>query len=113
MLEVDGVEYAVNTIPNLVGESAGASTDWNIAVGGVKYAYGMELRGGPVPIGVLGFVLPPEEICPCAREVFAFHQSVANAIFEEFGMPPDDDDDSDTDADGDLGGAVSDLYIVH
>ncbi len=87
MTSLYGVDYAVNTIPNLVGESAGASIDWTIAVGGVPYSYGMELRGGPFPVGVYGFVLPPEEICPNSREVFAFHQVMAEGIFQELGIP--------------------------
>ncbi len=87
MSSLYGVEYVVDTIPNLVGESAGGSIDWTIAVGGVKYSYGMELRGGPFPVGQYGFLLPPEEICPCSKEVFAFHETIARAIVQEFGIP--------------------------
>ncbi len=83
---VDGRDYVVDTIPNLVGETAGSVVDWALAEAGVKYAFGMELRGGPLP-GLGGFVLPSEEICPNSREVFEFHQSIARDIFDEFGVP--------------------------
>lgn len=44
--------------------AAGGSDDWAKGVGGVKYAYTVELRDE----GYYGFVLPAEQIIPTGEE---------------------------------------------
>ncbi len=77
---VDGHVFAVGSIPDLLYLASGSSIDWVLAEKGLKYAYGMELRGRL-------FLLPPSLICVSGEEVFRFHEAIANALYEEFSQP--------------------------
>ena len=58
--------------------AADTSLDWAL---GVAAVYTIELRD----TGDFGVLLPPSEIIPNAREVWAFHTVVAEQIIKEFG----------------------------
>ena len=58
--------------------SAGSSMDWAHEKAGVRYAFLVELRD----TGDFGFVLPPSEIEPSGKEMFAAVREVAKAAIE-------------------------------
>jgi len=60
----------------------GLAVDYFYAVTGIKYVYNFELR--PEEESEYGFVLPPEQIEPNAREVWAFHARIAELLLEEY-----------------------------
>ena len=80
---VHGRVYDVGCIPCLLYIASGGSKDWAFGVAGIPYSYGMELRPGPNSFH--GFVLPTDEIIPAAEETWAFHQTAARMIIDEFG----------------------------
>ncbi len=58
--------------------------DWAYGGAGVKYSYTIEARPATFVGG--GFELPPEEIEPTGRELYAFHAAAARVIIEELGL---------------------------
>ena len=75
------VTYTADCIPCLMYLAAGSTLDWVLGVAEIPYMYTIELRD----TGDFGVLLPPSEIIPNAREVWAFHLVVADKIIEEFG----------------------------
>jgi hypothetical protein len=63
--------------------ASGGSMDWALGTAGIPYSYAMELRD----TGASGFLLPPNQIIPTAEETWAFHETAAKMIIEEFGEP--------------------------
>ena len=59
---------------------SGTASDWAAGELGIPYSYTMELRD----TGTYGFLLPPEQIIPTARETWAFHLTAAREIIKEF-----------------------------
>ena len=80
---VHGTKYKVGCIPCLLYIVSGGSKDWAFGVAGIPYSYGMELRPGS--FYPHGFVLPPDQIIPTGEETWAFHQTAARMIIDEFG----------------------------
>ena len=80
---VHGRKYDVGCIPCLLYIASGKSKDWAFGVAGIPYSYGMELRPGRFASN--GFVLPPDQIIPTGEETWAFHQTAARMIIDEFG----------------------------
>ena len=56
---------------------SGTASDWVAGELGIPYSYTMELRDTGTPYG---FLLPPEQIIPTARETWAFHLTAAREI---------------------------------
>lgn len=56
--------------------AAGGSDDWSKGVGGIKYAYTVELRDN----GVHCFALPKNEIIPSGEETFEALKVIANFV---------------------------------
>ena len=77
---VHGTNYEVGCIPCLLYIASGGSMDWALGEAGIPYSYGMELRD----TGLYGFLLPPDQIIPTAEETWAFHQTAARIIIDEF-----------------------------
>ena len=80
---VHGMKYDVGCIPCLLYIASGDSGDWALGEAGIPYSIGMELRPGR--FGPHGFVLPPDQIIPTGEETWAFHQTAARMIIDEFG----------------------------
>jgi len=78
---VHGKEYEVGCIPCMLYVASGGSLDWTLGVAGIPYSFGMELRD----TGEHGFLLPADQIIPTGEEVWAFHETVARQIANEFG----------------------------
>ena len=79
-MNVHGKFYDVGCIPCILYEASGGSLDWALGEAGIPYSFAMELRD----FGVNGFLLPPAEIIPTAEEAWAFHETAAKMIIEEF-----------------------------
>ena len=77
---VHGTNYEVGCIPCMLYIASGGSMDWALGEAGIPYSYGMELRD----TGLYGFLLPPNQIIPTAEETWAFHQTAARIIIDEF-----------------------------
>ena len=77
---VHGTNYEVGCIPCMLYIASGGSMDWALGEAGIPYSYGMELRD----TGHYGFVLPPEQIIPTSEETWAYHQTAARIIIDEF-----------------------------
>jgi len=71
-----GTEYRVGSAANILYESSGSSRDWAKGEGGFKYVYTIELRDK----GEHGFILPPDQIVPTARETWKGLLVVANYL---------------------------------
>ena len=72
-----------NKVNCLLYIASGNPKDWAFGVAGIPYSIGMELRPGQ--FGPHGFVLPPDQIIPTGEETWAFHQTAARMIIDEFG----------------------------
>jgi len=83
LYNVHGTRFDVGCIPCLLYIASGGSMDWALGEAGIPYSYGMELRD----TGSYGFVLPPEQIIPTGEETWAFHETAARIIIEEFVTP--------------------------
>ena len=59
-------------------EASGNSKDWGFKGLGAKYSYVVELRDD----GKYGFLLPEDQIIPCAEENYAAVLAMANKIHE-------------------------------
>jgi len=59
---------------------SGSVLDYAYDVLGIKYSFLIELRDR----GRTGFLLPPDQIAPTGREIWAFHAAVAEALLKEF-----------------------------
>ncbi|KAK8397432.1 hypothetical protein O3P69_004876 [Scylla paramamosain] len=73
---VHGTQYEIGSSTNTIYAAAGGSDDWAKGVGGVKYAYTVELRDQ----GYYGFLLPPSKIIPSGEETFEALKVVANFV---------------------------------
>ena len=78
-----GTSFDVGCIPCLLYIASGGSMDWALGEAGIPYSYGMELRD----TGSYGFILPPGQIIPTGEETWAFHETAARIIIEEFATP--------------------------
>ena len=65
--------------PNGLYLASGGSRDWAYAEAGMPYSYSLELRDTGE-----GFITLPEHIIPIAEETWAFHQTAARMIIDEF-----------------------------
>ncbi|CAH1779379.1 unnamed protein product [Owenia fusiformis] len=75
---VNGLEFEVGTPPDILYEVSGGALDWAKITGGFKYSYSPELRPESPFDG--GFILPPGDILPAGREVFAALLSHCNEM---------------------------------
>ncbi|CAG0892575.1 unnamed protein product [Cyprideis torosa] len=73
---VYGTQYETGTIPDLLNLAAGSSIDWVKGAAGVKWTFAYELRDK----GQYGFLLPADQIIPCAEETFAGVIAMLNAL---------------------------------
>ncbi len=80
LFAVHGTRYEVGCIPCLLYISSGSSMDWALGEAGIPYSMGMELRD----TGSYGFLLPPSQIIPTAQETWAFHETAASMLIQEF-----------------------------
>merc|ERR1712002_580263 len=78
---VHGTQYDIGSSTLILYPAAGGSDDWSKGVGGVKYAYTVELRD----TGYWGFMLPPEQIIPTGEETFEAVKVVANFVKDNYG----------------------------
>ena len=82
MHATNGKNYSVGSIFEEMGQASGNTGDYAKGELRIPYVYTIELRPkGEIPGG---FLLPPEEIIPCAKEIVAFHVVAAQQIIEEF-----------------------------
>ena len=81
LFNTHGKFYEAGCIPCVLYVASGTSLDWALGVAGIPYVYSIELRD----TGDFRVLIPPSEIIPNAREVWAFHLVVADQIIEEFG----------------------------
>ena len=72
--------YDVGPIAGLLYTASGNAVDYAKGELEVPYAYTIELRD----TGAFGFLLPPEQITPCAEEIVAFHVVAAQQVIAEF-----------------------------
>jgi len=72
--------YDVGSIPGLLYIASGNAVDYAKGELEVPYVYTIELRD----TGAYGFLLPPEQITPCAEEIVAFHVVAAQQVIAEF-----------------------------
>ncbi|KAJ3662738.1 hypothetical protein Zmor_007069 [Zophobas morio] len=72
----NGTEYTVGNIVEIMYVASGGSMDWVKGTFGTPITYTYELRDK----GTYGFILPPDQILPCAEETF----DSLITIFEEF-----------------------------
>ena len=72
--------YDVGSIPELLYYASGNAIDYAKGELEVPYVYTIELRD----TGAYGFLLPPEQITPCAEEIVAFHVVAAKQVIAEF-----------------------------
>ena len=75
--------FDVGCIPCLLYPASGGTIDWVLGIAGIPYSMAMELRGEPG-----GWALPSEYIIPSGEETWAFHQTVAREIINQFGREP-------------------------
>lgn len=80
LYRVHGKYYEVGCIPCMLYVASGGSLDWALGEAKIPYSMGMELRD----TGLNGFILPPKEIIPTSEETWAFHETAARLIIEEF-----------------------------
>ena len=84
LYKVHGTKYEVGPAAEILYEASGTSMDWAFGEAGIPYAFTMELRPEADDFRGAGFVLPEHEIIPTGEEVWAFHETVAKLIIEEF-----------------------------
>ncbi len=77
------VPYSVGSFYELLYPATGCSQDWAYAEAGIKYSYTMELRPRDAATLGAGFLLPPEEILPNSREVWAFVRAAALSVLDD------------------------------
>ncbi|KAH8234601.1 hypothetical protein KR032_000411 [Drosophila birchii] len=73
-----GTVFTYGSSATTLYEVSGSGKEWAYAVKGIKIPYTIELRDK----GLLGFVLPPEDIIPVAREVTEGFVGMINAARE-------------------------------
>lgn len=76
--DTHGVEYIAGPSARLLYEASGASNDWGFGGLGAKYSYVVELRD----TGEYGFILPEEQILPCAEENYAATLALAEHVLD-------------------------------
>ena len=79
MYKEDGRSYTTGPWAQMLYYGSGVSTDWAYNVAGIKYSYCIESRPSEPEANTMdsGFILPPDEIVPNAKEIWAFHKVVA------------------------------------
>ncbi|KAI9553939.1 hypothetical protein GHT06_019210 [Daphnia sinensis] len=79
---VNGVNYLIGSIPDLLYVASGSSIDWVKGAVGVKYTYTLELRDS----GRFGFLLPARQIVPSGKETWvAIHASAVELAKRTYG----------------------------
>ncbi|CAG0879288.1 unnamed protein product [Cyprideis torosa] len=73
---VGGGNWRSGTASDLLYLSSGTADDWAKAKAGIKYSYTFELRDR----GYYGFLLPPGQIIPAAKETWAGILAMLNAL---------------------------------
>jgi len=71
-----GTQYTLGSAKDILYQSSGTSRDWASGVANIPYVYTIELRD----TGTYGFLLPPEQIIPTAKETWAGIIAIANFI---------------------------------
>lgn len=80
--KVNGVNYLIGSIPDLLYVASGSSIDWVKGAVGVKYVYTLELRDS----GRFGFLLPARHIVPSGKETWmAVHASAMELAKRTYG----------------------------
>jgi len=67
--QVNQLNFSAGTPVELSGVSTGGGFDWSKLTQGFRYAYSVHTR--PASAGLGGFDVPPDQIIPSGREVFA------------------------------------------
>ena len=75
-----GKTYEVGSVTGLLYIASGNAVDYAKGELKVPYVYTIELRD----TGAYGFLLPAEQITPCAKEIVAFHVVAAQQVIAEF-----------------------------
>jgi len=83
LFATEGSTYTVGPVATTIYPVSGSAVDYTYDVLGVKYSYTIELRPTDEDDDI-NFVLPPDQILPTSREMWAFHTAVAEALIEEF-----------------------------
>ncbi|KAG0701372.1 Carboxypeptidase B [Chionoecetes opilio] len=78
---IHGTHYEIGSSTNTIYAAAGGSDDWAKGVGGVKYAYTVELRDQ----GNYGFLLPRSQIIPTGEETFEALKVVGSFVKNTYG----------------------------
>ena len=84
LFKVHGTKYQVGPAGEVLYEASGTSMDWAFGEAGIPYAFTMELRPDSNYFRKSGFKLPEDEIIPTGEEIWAFHETVAKLIIDEF-----------------------------
>ncbi|XP_072014985.1 carboxypeptidase B-like [Amphiura filiformis] len=77
---VNGTEYMVGSISNIIYPASGSSADWTYGVAKIKYSYGVELRD----TGEYGFLLPSIYIEPSGLETFNAMKVLGHHILKKY-----------------------------
>lgn len=75
---VYGTQYVTGNIQELLYPAAGGSIDWAKGRQGVRWSYAFELRDK----GENGFLLPADQIIPCAEETFEAILEFLNVVYD-------------------------------
>ena len=84
MYATNGKNYSIGSSSEVMYLVSGNSRDYAKVELEIPYVYTIELRPKWAFRVLEGFLLPPEEIIPCAKEIVAFHVAAAQQIIEEF-----------------------------
>jgi len=79
---VHGTVFKTGSSGILLYPAAGGSDDYAKKVGGIKYAYTVELRPHT---NEPGFDLPPNQIKPTGEETFALFENIMNFVRDKYG----------------------------
>jgi len=74
-------DYLAGNHYEILYQASGVAIDFFYEEVGIKYSLLIELRNDQM---FKGFILPPDQIEPTGREIWAFHARVAGLLLEEF-----------------------------